>query len=228
MNPAADSIKRSRVSLTHLKLAVGSEANVAHLRQEGPAANRPELFHRLHMRHKLFEGDLGPLLPTRRFVFLKVRFIPVQRSEDVASAGSHALHRNDGGDRNVVKDSRTIAGEQHGGPDKSLHRNSFQETAEVGNLLTVCHCDVDAEDAARSHVHFGSRHAPPRLGHVPLLEMLRFRQRFPDEPRGGVDEPFDSEIKFRIDCELLAHDSDSFALSCLTYWSNWSSRASHN
>jgi hypothetical protein len=65
------------------------------------------------VRHKLIEGDLGPLLPTRRFVFLKIRFIPVQRSEDVAGAGSHALHRNDGGDRNVVKDSRTIAGEQH-------------------------------------------------------------------------------------------------------------------
>src|SRR6187551_898870 len=81
--------------------------------------------------------------------------------------------------------------------------------------------------AARSHVHFGSRHTPPGLWHVPLLEMFRFRQRFPDEPRGSVDEPFDGEIEFRIDRELLAHDSDSFSLSCLTYWSNRSSRASH-
>ena len=41
------------------------------------AASRPELFHRLHMRHKLIEGDLGPLLKTRRFIFLKVRFAPM-------------------------------------------------------------------------------------------------------------------------------------------------------
>ena len=47
--------------------------------------------------------------------------------------------------------------------------------------------------------------------------MLRFRQRFPDEPRGSVDEPFDREIKFRIEGELLAHESDSFSLSCVTY-----------
>lgn len=39
--------------------------------REPPAASRPELFHRLHVRHKLIEGDLGPLLPTRRFVFSK-------------------------------------------------------------------------------------------------------------------------------------------------------------
>src|SRR5215203_7327830 len=58
--------------------------------------------------------------------------------------------------------------------------------------------------------------------------MLRLRQRFPDEPRGRVDEPFDCEIKFRIDCDECAHDSDSSASSCLTYWSNRSSRASHS
>src|SRR5262245_41194428 len=200
-------------------------------RKTGPhesAARRPELFHRLHMRHKLIEGDLGPLLPTRRFVFLKVSFITVQRTADTARPGPHAIHRHDAGDRNVVKDSRTVAGEQHGGPYKSLHRNGFQEAAEVGKLLAAFPCDDDAEDAARSHVHFGSRHTPPRLGHPPLLEMLRFRQRFPDESRGSVDDPFEHEIKFRIDREWLAHDSDSFSLRCLTYWSNWSSRASHS
>jgi len=31
--------------------------------------------------HELIDGDLGALLPTRRFVFLKVCFIPVQRRE---------------------------------------------------------------------------------------------------------------------------------------------------
>src|SRR5918995_388359 len=180
------------------------------------------------MRDELIDGDLGALVKATRFVLLQVRFMPVQRREDVASAGSHRLHRYDGGDRNVVKDSRTVAGEQHGGPDKSLHRNDFEETAEVGRVLTVCPCDVDAEDASRPHVHFCSRHTPPGLGHVPFLEMLRVRQRFPDQRRGSVDEPFDSEIEFRIEAELLAHDSDSFSLSCLTYWSKRSSRASHN
>ena len=46
--------------------------------------------------------------------------------------------------------------------------------------------------------------------------------------RGSVDEPFNGEIKFRIEGEVLANESDSFSLSCLTYWSNRSSRASHN
>src|SRR3954469_12448979 len=202
------------------------------------ALSRPELLHRDHVVHELIDGDLGALVKARRFVFLDVCFIPVQRREDVARAGSHGFHRNDGGDRNVIKDGRTIAGEQHRGPDKALRRNNVQETAEVRDLLTVARCDLDAEDAARSHVHFGSRHTPPSLGHVPLLEMLRLRQRFPDEPRGSVDEPFDGEVEFRIEGEflahdridggLLAHDPDSFSLSCLTYWSNWSSRASHN
>src|SRR5215211_400199 len=69
---------------------------------------------------------------------------------------------------------------------------------------------------------------PPGLGHVPLLEMLRCGQRFPDELRGRVDEPFDGEIEFRIERQWLAHESDAFSLRCLTYWSNSSSRASHN
>src|SRR6266550_6504175 len=101
------------------------------------AARRAELLHRENVLHELIDGDLGALLEARRFVFLKVSFVPVQRREDVASSGSHGLHRNDGGDRNVVKDSRTITGEQHGGPDKPLHWNNFQETPEVGNVRTV-------------------------------------------------------------------------------------------
>src|SRR5262249_33795892 len=115
----------------------------------------------------------------------------------------------------------------HGGPDEPLPGNDVQETAEVGKLLAVRHRDVDAKDAARPDVHFGSRHASPGLGHVPLLEILGLGQRLPDEPGGGVDEPLDREIGFRIDRELIAHDSDSFSLSCLTYWSKRSSRASH-
>ncbi len=46
--------------------------------------------------------------------------------------------------------------------------------------------------------------------------------------RGRVDEPFEDEIELRIDREVFAHGSDSFSLSCLTYSSNRSSRASHN
>src|SRR5688500_14820859 len=98
------------------------------------------------MRDQLIEGDLGPLLPARRLVLLKVRLITVQRGEDVAHAGSHGYHRNDGGDRNVVKDSRTIAGKQPGGPHKPLHGNDLQETPEVRKFLTVRRRDVDAED----------------------------------------------------------------------------------
>src|ERR1700733_2148742 len=116
------------------------------------AVSRQKLLHRDHVLHELIDGDLSTLVKARRLVFLEVRFIPVQRREDVASAGSHGFHRNDGGDWNVVKDSRAIAGEQHGGPDKSLHRNNVQVTAEVGELLAVSHYDGDAEDAARSHV----------------------------------------------------------------------------
>src|SRR5687768_9144014 len=187
-----------------------------------------ELFHRLHVRDKLIEGDLGPLLPTRRFVFLEVSFIPVQRREDVASSRSHGFHRDDGSDRNVVKNCRTIAGKQHGGPAESLHWNDVQEAAEIGKLLTICRCDVDAEDAARSHVQLAIRNDTPRLGHVPLLEVFRFRQRFPDEMLGSVDEPFENEIEFRIDREVLAHDLGSASFSCLTYWSNRSNWASHN
>src|ERR1700728_5224201 len=58
--------------------------------------------------------------------------------------------------------------------------------------------------------------------------MLRSRQRFPHEPRRSVDEPFDSKINFRIEGELLAHESDSFSLSSSTYWSNRFRRDSHN
>src|SRR4030095_1521621 len=94
-------------------------------------------------------------------------------------------------------------------------------------LLTLCRCGVDAEDAARSHVQFAIRNNTPRLGHVPLLEVFRFRQRFPDEMLGSVDEPFQNKIKFWIDCEDGAHDFDSVSFSCLTYLSNRSNRASH-
>ena len=45
-----------------------------------------------------------------RFVFSRSAS-SVQRREDVASAGSRGFHRHDGGDRNVVKGSRTIAGD---------------------------------------------------------------------------------------------------------------------
>src|SRR5688572_15632297 len=76
-----------------------------------------ELLHRDRVIHQLIDGDLGTLIEARRFVGLEVRLIPVQGRKDVASAGSHGFHRYDGGDRNVVKDRRTIAGEQHGGPD---------------------------------------------------------------------------------------------------------------
>src|SRR5206468_12973313 len=38
----------------------------------------------------------------------------------------------------------------------------------------------------------------------------------------------DGEIELRIEGELLARGSHSFSLSCLTYWSNRSSRASHS
>ena len=44
----------------------------------------PELFHRLHVLHKLIEGDPGSLSKTTRFVFLTVSFIPMQRRKDVA------------------------------------------------------------------------------------------------------------------------------------------------
>src|SRR5918993_2737629 len=92
------------------------------------AASRAELLHRDHVLYELIDGDLGALVESRGLVRLEVRFIPVQRREDVARAGSHGLHGHDGGDRNVVEDSRTIAGEQHGGPDESLHRNDVQDT----------------------------------------------------------------------------------------------------
>ena len=52
------------------------------------------------------------------------------------------------------------------------------------------------------------------LGHVPLLRMLRLNAS--QQPRGRVNEPLDSEIDFRIERELLAHESASFPLSCLT------------
>ena len=42
--------------------------------------------------------------------------------------------------------------------------------------------------------------------------MLRLRQRFPDEPRGRVDEPLDGEIELRVEGELLAHDFAFFLL----------------
>jgi hypothetical protein len=58
-------------------------------------ASRAELLHRDHVIYELIDGDLGALLPTRRFVCLKVSFIPVQRCEDVASAGSHSISRLD-------------------------------------------------------------------------------------------------------------------------------------
>src|SRR5215211_1543786 len=189
---------------------------------------RPELFHRLHVRDKLIEGDLSPLLPARRFVVLKVSFIPVQRREDVASSASQGFHRDDGRDRNVVEHCGAITGKQHGGPAEPLHRDDFQETADIGKRLTPCRGDVDAEDAARSHVQFAIRNSTPGLGHVPLLEVLRFCQRLPDEMLGSVDEPFENQIKLRIDREVLAHDLDSVSLSCLTYLSNRSNRASHN
>src|SRR6185436_21079107 len=60
------------------------------------------------------------------------------------------------------------------------------------------------------------------------LEMLWLRQCLPDQPGGRVDEPLDGEIELRIEREVLAHGADSFSLSCLTYWSNRSSRASHS
>src|SRR6188474_2554472 len=69
------------------------------------------MFHRDYVLHELIDGDLGALVKARRLICLEVRFIPVLRGEDVPRAGSHGLHCNDGGDRNVVKDSRTKAGE---------------------------------------------------------------------------------------------------------------------
>src|SRR5262245_41637307 len=58
-------------------------------------ASRPELLHRDHVLHELIDGDFGALVKATRFVLLEIRLIPVQRGEDVASAGSHALHRDD-------------------------------------------------------------------------------------------------------------------------------------
>ena len=55
------------------------------------AASRPALLHRDHVLHELVNGDLGALVKARRFVCLEVRFIPVQRREDLARAGSRGL-----------------------------------------------------------------------------------------------------------------------------------------
>ena len=148
MGPADDnSACHDKASNREMPRARGSDAPPFDTR---PAPQVAQLFHRLHERHQLIKGDLGPLLKTRCPICLTVSFIPMQRREDVASSGSHGFHRDDGGDRNVVKDCRTIAGKQHGGPAEPLHRNDFQETADVGKHLTLWQCDVDAEDAARA------------------------------------------------------------------------------
>src|ERR1043166_9476643 len=76
-----------------------------------PDLRRHQSLHRDHVLYELIDGDLGALLPTRCFVLRKLSLIPVQGRKDVASAGAHGLHRHDGGDRNVVEHSGTIAWE---------------------------------------------------------------------------------------------------------------------
>jgi hypothetical protein len=48
----------------------------------------------------------------------------------------------------------------------------------------------------------------PRPFACTTLEVFRFRQRFPDELFGTVDEPFEDDVEFRTDRPLPDRDSE--------------------
>lgn len=97
---------------------------------------------------------------------------------------------------NPAREARTPV--QHRRRNKAIRRWAAcpQDAAQVRKLLPVRRRDDDADDAARPQVHFGSRDAPPGARHASFLEMLRLRQRCPDEPpRSGRSDVMTDNTK---------------------------------